>query len=109
MAIAKQVDPAALARSFAGEIRAIPEVRLLRYWAGPDRVDPGKLLLDLSILRNPATDAADAAVADPLVRLAEHHPKVGVGLESFLPSHVETLGLDELLLRGSIEIPLRGG
>jgi hypothetical protein len=108
MAIARKIDPAALARSFADEISAVPEVKRLWYWAGPHQHDPAQVDLDFYVLLDRSNDAADAAVADAAVRLAQKHPEVGFGLDTFLPYHMTTVGEEKMLPEGAIELVVRG-
>ena len=110
MAIARKIDPAALARSFADEISAVPEVKRVWYWFGPGLQNPDQMYLDFYVLLDPDTNAAHTRIANALTCLQEQHfDDIGMSMETFLPWHVETRGLENILLDGSIEVPLRGG
>lgn len=109
MAIARKIDPAALARSFADEISAAPEVKRAWYDVRPHSFDPDRLSLSFYVLLDSDSDAAFAVVADALTRLQDHYfDETSISAEIFLPCHVEEIGLDQLLLEGSSEIPFRG-
>jgi hypothetical protein len=108
MAIARKIDPASLARSFADEISVVPEVKRLWYWSGPHQHDPVKFDLDFYVLLDQSNDTANAAVADAAVRLAQKHPEAGFGIDTFLPYHVMTVGEEKMLPEGAIELEVRG-
>ena len=109
MAIARKIDPAALARSFADEIRAVPEAQRLWYRARPHSIEPDRLSVDFYLLQAVDTDSSFTAIANALTRLQERYvDDVSVGLEIFLPWHVDNVGLDRLIPEAAIEISRRG-
>jgi hypothetical protein len=108
-AIARKVDPAALARSFADEISAVLEVKRLWYCARPHLIEPDRLSVDFYLLHDPNTDASFTAIANALTHLQEQYfDDVSVGLEIFLPWHADNLGLVRLIPEAAIEIPRNG-
>ena len=108
MAIARKIDPAALARSFADEIRVVPEVKRLWYRYRPNSFNPERMSLDFSILLDRYSKAADSAIADALTRLqTEYFDELSVGSLEFTQSEHDVLTLDDLVGPDLIEIPLR--
>lgn len=108
MAIARKIDPAALARSFADEIRAVPEVKRLWYRYRRNSFAPERMSLDFSIQLDRESKAADTAIADALTRLqTEYFDELSVGSLEFTQSENAVLTLDDRLSPDFTEIPLR--
>ena len=108
MAIARKIDPAAMARAFADEVSAIPEVKRLWYHADENPYIPDTISLSFYVLQDPDTDASFAAIADALTYVQERHFEEAVmSAEIIQPWQIESRGLDYLLVEGSVEIPLR--
>ncbi len=108
MAIARKIDPAALARSFADEIRAVPEVKRLWYRYRPNSFNPERMSLDFNIQFDRESKAADTAIGDALTRLqAEYFDEISVGSLEFMQSEDGALTLNDRLSPDFTEIPLR--
>ena len=69
MAIARKIDPAALARSVANDLRDVPEVKRLWYYARPGLLGPELLSVGFYFLIDPDTKAAQSAIVDALERV----------------------------------------
>ena len=109
MAIARKIDPAALARSFADEVSGVPEVRRIWYHAGQNPYDPERISLSFYVLQDPDTSASVTAIATALTCVQERYVDEAVmSLEIMYFWQIEARGLDQLLVEGSVEIPLRG-
>jgi hypothetical protein len=109
MAIARKIDPAALARRFADEISAVPEVRRLWYRYRPNWIDPHRTTLHLTIQLERESKTADTAIADALTRLqSEYFDDLDAGSLQFTLSENDVLTLDDLVSPDFIELPLRG-
>ena len=109
MAIARKIDPAALARSFADEISVVPEVKRLWYRYRPNSFNPQRMSLDFNIQLDRESKAAATAIADALTRLqTEYWDDLSVGSFQFSLSEDDVLTLDDLVSPDAIEISLRG-
>ena len=107
MAVARQIDPAALARSFADEIRAAPEVKRLWYRYHPSTFDHDRMVLDLNIQLDGESKAADTVIANALNRLqAEYWDDLWVGGFQFTLCEDDVLTLDDLVSPDAIELRL---
>jgi hypothetical protein len=109
MAIARKIDPAALARAFANEVSAVPEVKRVWYMYRPSTIDPDRMSLGFDILVDGESKAADMAIVDALTRLqTKYFDELSVGTFEFSLTDDDDLTLDDLVSPDAIEIPLRG-
>ncbi len=108
MAIARTDDPAAVARRFADEISAIPEVKRAWYWSKLGHHVPELLSLDLFVLLARSDDQIEAAVTRATMHVNECSPEMMLAVISFTEEQVAEWGAEAELRDGSIEIPLRG-
>ena len=108
MAIARKIDPAALARSFADEIRAIPEVKRLWYRYRPSQTDPDRMSLGFNVQLESESKAADTAIVDALTRLqTEYFEELNVGALQFTLVENDVVTLDDMVSPDLVEVPLR--
>jgi hypothetical protein len=110
MAIARKIDPAALARAFADEISAYPQIKRIWYRYMPGIADPDRMILSFNILLDGESKAADMAIVDALTRLqTECFEELNVGSFEFSIAENDPLTLADLVSPDAIELPLRGG
>ena len=108
MAIARKIDPAVLARCFADEISAIPEVKRLWYRYRPSTIDPDRMSLGFNIQLERESKTADTAIVDALTRLqTEYFEELNVGTLQFTLAEDDVLTLDDLVGPDLIELSLR--
>jgi hypothetical protein len=108
MAIARKIDPAALARSFADEISAVPEVKRLWYRFRSSQIDPDRMSLGFNIQLECESKAADAAIVAALTRLqTEYFEEANVTALQFTLAGDDDLTLDDLVSPDLIELQLR--
>lgn len=108
MAIARKIDPAALARSFADEISAIPEVKRVWYWSKMGHHTPGVLSLDLFVLLERTEDRIEDAVTRAMLRLDQHFSPMMLAVITFTEDDAREFGVESELRDGSVEISLHG-
>jgi len=109
MAIARKIDPAALARAFADEISRVPEVRRVWYLFRPSRLDPDRMSLSFDIQLGGESKAANTAIVDALTRLqTEYFEELNIGSFEFALSENDTLTLEDLVSPDAIELVLHG-
>src|SRR4051794_14041717 len=110
MAIARKIDPAALARAFADEISVFPEVKRVWYMYRPDSFDAERMSLSFNIQLEAESKAADRAIVDALTRLqTDYFDELNVGSFEFSIGENDPLTLADLVSPDAIELPLRGG
>jgi hypothetical protein len=108
MAIARKIDPASLARSFADEIRAFPEIKRLWYRFRPSQIDPDRMNLGFNIQLECESKAADTAIVDALTRLqSEYFEELNVGSLQFTLVENDVLTLEDMVSPDLVEVPLR--
>ena len=108
MAIARKIDPSALARSFADQISAIPEVERVWYWSRMGHHAPGVLSLDLFVLLERTDDRIEDAVSRAMHRLDQQLTPMMLAVMTFTDDDVRELGVESELRDGSIELSLHG-
>jgi hypothetical protein len=108
MAIARKIDPAALARAFADEVSVIPEVKRVWYRVRPGWFDPERLSLSFAIQYSAQTATAERAVMAALTRIQEQYwDDLTVGSFEFSLAEDDDLTLDDLVSPDATELPLR--
>jgi hypothetical protein len=108
MAIARKIDPNALARAFADEIRTIPEVERVWYWSKLGHHTPGVLSLDLFVLLERTDDRIEEAVSRAMHRLDRQLTPMMLAVMTFTEDDVREFGVESELRDGSIELSLHG-
>jgi hypothetical protein len=109
MAIARKIDPAALARAFADELHTVPEIKRVWYRFRPNTTDPERMGLDFDIQLERESADADKAIMAALNRLqAEYSDELYVGGFQFSLTEDDLLTLDDLVGPDLVEIPLHG-
>jgi hypothetical protein len=109
MAIARKIDPAALARAFTDEISAVPEVKRVWYQYLPGIADLDRMHLSFDILFSEESTASEKAIVDAVTRLqSQYFDDLYVGTFEFTLAEDDRLALDDLVSPDAIEIPLRG-
>jgi len=104
----KRIDPAALARQFADQVSAIPEVKRVWYWSKMGHHAPGVLSLDLFVLLSTSDARVEQSVTDAMSRLHESWPNMMLAVMTFTEEQTAEFGVDDELRDGSVEIPLSG-
>jgi hypothetical protein len=108
MAIARKIDPAVLARSFADEIRTVPEIKRLWYRFRPSQIDPDRMSLGFNIQLACESKAADTVIVAALTELqTEFFEELNVTALQFTLAEDDALTLDDLVSPDLIELPLR--
>jgi hypothetical protein len=106
MAIARKIDPAALARAFADEISVVPEVKRVWYRFRASQVDPERMNLGFDIQLASESKAADAAIVDALTRLqTEYFEELNVGALQFTIDENDVVTLDDMVSPDLVEVP----
>jgi hypothetical protein len=108
MAIARKIDPAALARAFADEVSAVPEVKRLWYRYRPSQIDPDRMSLGFNIQLESESTAADTAIVDALTRLqTKYFEELNVGALQFTLAENDVVTLDDMVSPDLVEVPVR--
>jgi hypothetical protein len=111
VAIANQADAAALARSFADDLRDLPEAKRIWYWSKMGHHVPSVLSLDLFVLLSRSDDQIEAAVTEAMMRVHKRFPEMMLAVISFTEEEVAyydgQYDVEDFLRDDSIEMPLR--